>query len=90
MIGDVIVVVVATACAGCGAGPPLCFVAVTALLEVGLFPSCWSKSPKGQVWSALLPLSTCSAPKKMADEANEVSVVIVNLCTTCADVHSST
>ena len=32
-----------------GAGLPLCSVAVTILLGAGQIPSCWSRSPEGQV-----------------------------------------
>ena len=39
---------VCRACPGCGAGPPLCSVVITALGQ-GLSSSCWSGGPEGQV-----------------------------------------
>ena len=35
------------------------------------------------------PLSVCSVPREVSAEASDAHVVIVNLCSTCAGIHSS-
>lgn len=45
--------------AGCVAGQPFCSVAITALSECGLVPSCWNRGPKVRPQLALFPLSMC-------------------------------
>lgn len=49
LIGGVVGIVISGAHAGCEMGLPLCSMAVTALSGQGLLPSCWVRSPEGQV-----------------------------------------
>lgn len=79
LIGDMICTVVSVSlCWMCGQSL-LCSAAVTALVGMGLSPSCWTISPEGWVLSDIVALECMPCLKGDDVETSEASVVIANL-----------